>query len=251
MAFKCPLDPPHMDPATGEPMIHKNRRECRRMSRSVEEPRRPMAVSPHETAQEEATGQPSPPIPETAPEEARKPVGDHPPKKKPRLFAVVRRNADTVPESTSLLEAPKAAEPTWEATKEMTVSFVSTILSLLEELFRRGDEFFKPEKKFDYDLFRVYGTTERLIGENMRGMVTRILKALGAKTLAEAERMVNGLVLVRVFGILAIHMTTHALFQWTRGETVKMWKERARERKEKKALEAAAKSLPEPPKEST
>ena len=250
MAFKCPLDPPHMDPATGEPMIHKNRRECRRMSRSVEGDHS-ITEPPHETTQGEATGQPSSPIPEKAPEEARKPVGEHPPKKKPRLFAVVRRNADTVPESTSLLEAPKAAEPTWEATKEMTVSFVTTILSLLEELFRRGDDFFKPEKKFNYDLFRVYGTTERLIGENMRGMVTKILKALGAKTLAEAERMVNGLVLVRVFGILAVHMTTHALFQWTRGETVKMWKERARERKEKKALEAAAKSLPEAPKEST
>ena len=250
MAFKCPLDPPHMDPATGEPMIHKNRRECRRMSRPVER-NRAITEPSHETAKEEVTGQPSSPIPETAPEEARKPVGEHPPKKKPRLFAVVRRNADTVPESTSLLEAPKAAEPTWEATKEMTVSFVSTILSLLEELFRRGDDFFKPEKKFDYDLFRVYGTTERLIGENMRGMVTRILKALGAKTLAEAERMVNGLVLVRVFGILAIHMGSHALFQWTRGETVKMWKERARERREKKALEGAANNLPESPKEAS
>ena len=238
MSYRCPLVPPHVD-AGGAVMEHESRRDCVRMGAANRgTATAPAVVVPLPSAPAEAgpavpSGVPPSPVP-GAPESPAVAVPTPEPAAEPprkgRRFGILKRRSDAAPESETKADR-LAAEPRWMLSGSVTTMFWGTVLSLARGAVEAFDSAIHARQPFDTSILEFTVSEEKLVGEVMPPLTTKLLKGLGVKSEEAAETFVHGMVILRIFGRIALALARH------------VWSElaaRAKEAKEKKAATAVA-----------
>ena len=245
MSYRCPLVPPHVD-AGGAVMEHESRRDCVRMGAANRGTATAPAIIvpvPNATAEAGSAVPPGvPPSPVTgAPESpavavpAPEPAAESP--RKGRRFGILKRKSDAAPENETRADR-LAAEPRWMLSGSVTTMFWSTVLSLARGAVEAFDTAIHARQPFDTSILEFTVSEEKLVGEVMPPLTTKILKGLGVKSEEAAETFVHGMVILRIFGRIALALARH------------VWSElslRAKEAKEKKAAASVVAATAIPP----
>ncbi len=245
MSYKCSLTPPHID-GEGNRMAHKSRKECLSMglanrgtethpekydSGATVTPNYSSAVAAGPTPEQATASAPTAPAEDYVTASKGGPSATSSKKK----FSIFKRSdnspAEGSPEQKKEIEAPR-----FVLSGELTVRFWTTVASFGKSAVEFVDSTIHSKKPFDTSVMDFTASEEEMIAEVMPEMTTKIVKGMGAKSLESASRIINGLVIIRVFGRifggLALHFAEELK---TRGK-----EKRVREVSSKKAAEGYA-----------
>jgi hypothetical protein len=255
MSYECPLNPPHVD-ARGDPLIHKNRKECVAMGRKNRgaptlpaKAKVPVDLTVTQTADantippnSQAAGVnpvvvEGPKVP-MAVDSSVPTTAAAPASVKKKKFSILKRKSEALPESETQAEA-EAARPAWQLGSEPTIMFWTTILSLLRGGIEFTDKAIKAEHPYDTKQLEFTASEEKMVGEAMPGITTRILKFFGVKSVEAAEAFIHGMVILRIFGRIFLSIGVHFYDE----ARLKGQKKRAEREGEKAIIDVQAKVL--------
>lgn len=197
-------------------MVHKNRKECLQMGlnnrgsithpdKFPDEVKKSGLASPLSGDEKSALN--SAGVAETTVIDEPPPATTAAPKKK-KKFSIFKKPAGEPPESESQADAAKA-QPAWELSGDLTVMFWTTILSLARGAIQYGDKLIKAHEPYDTSQLEFTTSEEKMVGEVMPSITTRILKAFGVKSVEQAEAFIHGMVIIRIFGRIFISLAAH------------------------------------------
>jgi hypothetical protein len=213
VTYLCPMNPPHVD-GRGDPIAHKNRKECIAMGRANRgKPLVPAkAVAPPEPAQAVAPPEPAqavaPPEPAQAVAPPETPVTPPVAVKGKKTFKLFKRKAEVAPEAETQKEA-QAAQPAWVLPEEPTIMFWTTVMSLFKGAIEFIDKGIKAEHPYDTKQLEFTTSEQAMIGEAMPGLTTRLLKWMGVKSVEQATGLIHGMVILRIFGRIFLSVGIH------------------------------------------
>lgn len=134
----------------------------------------------------------------------------HEPPIKAKRFTIKKQAAGAPPEGETQQAAETQSAPAFVLSGKLTRMFWSTMLSLARGLVEFVDnQILRTPHPFDTSIMSFTRSEEEMVEEVMPNVTTRILGWFGIKTERAAETFISALVIVRIFGRIALGLVKH------------------------------------------